>query len=178
MHVQWFPGHMAKTRRIISEHLKEVDIVAEIVDARIPVSSRNPVINELLEGKKRIILLNKSDLSDDKINREWQEHFATLNIPILIPAAIGLGIGALLISFFMNKALNESNQQTAGMMKMMQFIFPVMILWMARAFPSGLALYWAVSQIIQIFFNIHLASIRKKMKREKEKEAAKKRMKK
>ena len=93
INIQWFPGHMAKTRRIISEHLKEVDIVAEIVDARIPVSSRNPVINELLEGKKRIILLNKSDLSDDKINREWQEHFATLNIPtILLSCDTGKGI--------------------------------------------------------------------------------------
>jgi len=95
--------------------------------------------------------------------------------PWILPIIAGVGT---FISFFMNKALNESNQQTAGMMKMMQFIFPVMILWMARAFPSGLALYWAVSQIIQIFFNIHLASIRKKMKREREIEAAKKKMKK
>ncbi len=93
INIQWFPGHMAKTKRIISEHLKEVDIVAEIVDARIPVSSRNPVINELLDGKKRIILLNKSDLSDDKINREWQEFFASFDIPaILLSCDTGKGI--------------------------------------------------------------------------------------
>ena len=93
INIQWFPGHMAKTRRIISEHLKEVDIVAEIVDARIPVSSRNPVLNELLEGKKRIILLNKSDLSDDKINRMWQEHFGSMDIPaILLSCDTGKGI--------------------------------------------------------------------------------------
>ena len=57
------------------------------------------------------------------------------------------------------------------MMKMMKFIFPIMILWMARAFPSGLALYWAVSQIIQIFFNLHLNSVRKKLKKESEAKA-------
>ncbi|MDO4545894.1 MAG: YidC/Oxa1 family membrane protein insertase, partial [Bacillota bacterium] len=58
--------------------------------------------------------------------------------------------------------------QMGGMMKMMKYIFPIMILWMARAFPSGLALYWAVSQVMQIFFNIHLASVRKKLKKEAE----------
>ena len=74
----------------------------------------------------------------------------------------------------MNQALNDtvsSNpqmNQMNGMMKMMKYIFPIMILWMARSFPSGLALYWAVSQIIQIFFNIHMASIRKKLKMEAE----------
>ena len=95
--------------------------------------------------------------------------------PWILPIIAGVGT---FVSFTMNQALNEGNQQTAGMMKMMQFIFPIMILWMARAFPSGLALYWAVSQVIQIFFNIHLASIRKKLKREKEIKEAKKKMKK
>lgn len=95
--------------------------------------------------------------------------------PWILPIVAGV---ATFISFTMNKALNESNQQTAGMMKMMQFVFPVMILWMAKSFPSGLALYWAVSQIVQIFLNIHLSTIRKKMKREREVEKAKKKMKK
>ena len=63
---------------------------------------------------------------------------------------------------------NAAGNQMQGMTKMMQYVFPVMILWMARSFPSGLALYWAVSQIIQIFFNIHMSSIRKKMKQESE----------
>ena len=70
----------------------------------------------------------------------------------------------------MNRMLQDTGSdaanQSAAMMKMMQYIFPLMILWMARSFPSGLALYWAVSQIIQIGFNIHLQSIRKKIKRE------------
>lgn len=96
--------------------------------------------------------------------------------PWILPIIAGVGT---FVSFTMNQMLNEStNNQVAGMMKMMQFIFPIMILWMARAFPSGLALYWAVSQVIQIFFNIHMASIRKKMKREKEAAASKKKMKK
>ncbi len=95
--------------------------------------------------------------------------------PWILPIIAGVGTFA---SFTMNRALNEGNQQTEGMMRMMQFIFPIMILWMARAFPSGLALYWAVSQIIQIFFNIHLSSVRKKMKRESEIKKAKKKMKK
>ena len=70
----------------------------------------------------------------------------------------------------MNRMLQDTGSdaanQSAAMMKMMQYIFPIMILWMARSFPAGLALYWAVSQIIQIGFNIHLQSIRKKIKRE------------
>ena len=70
----------------------------------------------------------------------------------------------------MNQLLSgkdNANNQMGGMMKMMQFIFPIMILWMARSFPSGLALYWAVSQIIQIFFNIHMATLRKKLRNDK-----------
>jgi YidC/Oxa1 family membrane protein insertase len=70
----------------------------------------------------------------------------------------------------MNRMLQDTGSdaanQSAAMMKMMQYIFPIMILWMARSFPAGLALYWAVSQIIQIGFNIHLQTIRKKIKRE------------
>lgn len=91
--------------------------------------------------------------------------------PWILPIIAGV---ATFISFTMNQALNDtvsSNpqmNQMNGMMKMMKYIFPIMILWMARSFPSGLALYWAVSQIIQIFFNIHMASIRKKLKMEAE----------
>lgn len=96
--------------------------------------------------------------------------------PWILPIIAGIGT---FISFTMNQALSDNtNAQSAGMMKMMKYLFPIMILWMARAFPSGLALYWAVSQVIQIFFNIHMASIRKKMKRESEIAKAKKKMKK
>ena len=86
--------------------------------------------------------------------------------PWILPIIAGV---ATFISFTMNQALSDTggaNNPANGMMKMMKYVFPVMILWMARSFPSGLSLYWAVSQIIQIFFNIHMASIRKKMKNE------------
>ena len=75
MNIQWYPGHMTKTRRQIEADLKLVDAVCEIVDARIPVSSRNPDIDELGKGKARIILLNKSDLADAGLNQEWESFF-------------------------------------------------------------------------------------------------------
>ena len=70
--IQWFPGHMAKTRRMISENLKNVDIVIEILDARIPYSSRNPEISRLAEGKPTLLLLNKASLADPEQNKRWQ----------------------------------------------------------------------------------------------------------
>lgn len=73
--IQWFPGHMAKTRRLISESLSLVDCVAEVIDARIPESSRNPELDELCAAKPRILLLNKSDLADEKTTAEWVAAF-------------------------------------------------------------------------------------------------------
>lgn len=73
--INWYPGHMKKTRELISENLKLVDMVIEVIDARIPVSSRNPIIDEIVGKKPRIVLLNKSDLSDASQNRAWGEHF-------------------------------------------------------------------------------------------------------
>ena len=73
--VQWFPGHMAKTRRKIKESLPLVDAVVEIVDARIPESSRNPELDDITSGKPRIILLNKSDVADQNATRAWMDHF-------------------------------------------------------------------------------------------------------
>lgn len=73
--INWYPGHMKKTRELIEANLKMVDLVIEVVDARIPVSSRNPVIDQLILGKKRLIVLNKSDLSAPKSNEEWTEYF-------------------------------------------------------------------------------------------------------
>ncbi len=71
--IQWFPGHMAKTRRMISDNLKHVDIVIEILDARIPYSSRNPEISRLTAGKPTLLLLNKASLADPKQNARWTE---------------------------------------------------------------------------------------------------------
>ena len=73
--VQWFPGHMAKTRRQIKESLKLVDAVTELLDARIPLSSRNPEIDEIVSGKPRIILLNKCDVADDNLTKQWISYF-------------------------------------------------------------------------------------------------------
>ena len=73
--INWYPGHMKKTREMIQENLKMVDLVVEVTDARIPISSRNPIINELTAGKERIIILNKNDLADPETNDEWKEKF-------------------------------------------------------------------------------------------------------
>ena len=71
--INWYPGHMAKTKREIEEDLKLIDVVIELLDARIPISSRNPDIQRITKNKKKIILLNKCDLSDDKLNQKWIE---------------------------------------------------------------------------------------------------------
>jgi len=78
--IQWFPGHMAKTRRLISENLKLCDIVVEILDARIPRSSKNPIIDELLGQKPRLSLLNKCDIADKEVTEDWLRYFKENNI--------------------------------------------------------------------------------------------------
>ena len=75
MHFQWYPGHMTKARRMMQENIKLVDLIIELVDARIPLSSRNPDIDELGRNKARLILLNKADLAEDRKNDEWLEYF-------------------------------------------------------------------------------------------------------
>ncbi len=74
-HVQWFPGHMAKTRRIMQSNLKLVDAVVEITDARIPYSSRNPEMDRLVGAKPRLLLLNKADSADETITSQWIDHY-------------------------------------------------------------------------------------------------------
>ena len=75
INLNWYPGHMAKTRKEIIEDLKLIDVVIELLDSRIPISSRNPDIAEITKNKDRIIVLNKSDLSDKKENEKWMKHF-------------------------------------------------------------------------------------------------------
>ena len=82
--IQWFPGHMTKTRRMIEENLRLVDAVVEIVDSRIPESSRNPVINELVSSKPRILLLNKCDYSDDSATNRWREYYEKQGFGVLV----------------------------------------------------------------------------------------------
>lgn len=74
--IQWFPGHMTRTRRRLEQYLPQVDLVAEIADARIPVSSRNPELSRLVEGKPRLLVLNKADMADEAATRAWLEYFA------------------------------------------------------------------------------------------------------
>jgi len=78
MNLQWFPGHMAKTRRLIEENLKLVDIVIELLDARIPQSSKNPEIDSLIKDKPRLVLLNKSDIADESVTNAWIESYRRL----------------------------------------------------------------------------------------------------
>lgn len=75
MNYQWYPGHMTKAKRMMEENIKLIDLIIELVDARIPLSSRNPDIDQLGKNKSRVILLNKSDLADQKYNKKWMEYF-------------------------------------------------------------------------------------------------------
>lgn len=80
MQIQWYPGHMTKARRMMEENIKLIDLVIELIDARAPLSTRNPDIDTLAKNKFRLILLNKSDMSDKAANKEWIEYFKNLNI--------------------------------------------------------------------------------------------------
>lgn len=87
MNINWYPGHMAKTKRQIQEDLKLIDVVVELLDSRIPISSRNPDINTIVKEKKKIIVLNKSDLADEKETIKWVEYFTAQKIPAVITDA-------------------------------------------------------------------------------------------
>ena len=96
MELQWFPGHMAKTRRLISDNLKLVDIVIELVDARLPLSSRNPEIDAIVGKKPRIVVLNKCDIADPDANNLWIEYFKSKGISaFLADCRSGYGFSAL-----------------------------------------------------------------------------------
>lgn len=84
MNINWFPGHMKKTKEIIIDNLKLVDVVLEIIDSRIPISSRNPMIDEIVADKPRMIIMNKSDLSDPEENKKWVKKFRDEGIPALL----------------------------------------------------------------------------------------------
>lgn len=93
MTIQWFPGHMAKARRQVTEKLKLVDIIFELVDARIPQSSRNPMIDEIIQHKPRIVLLNKADMADKERTKQWINYFKKQGIQALaINSHAGVGM--------------------------------------------------------------------------------------
>lgn len=96
MNIQWFPGHMAKTRRLITENLKLVDIVVELKDARIPYSSTNPILKEILGNKPRVIALNKCDMADENALKEWIDYYKAQGITAVpVDSIKGTGIGTL-----------------------------------------------------------------------------------
>lgn len=96
MTIQWFPGHMAKARRQVTEKLALIDVVIELLDARLPLSSRNPMIDEIVSDKPRLILLNKADLADEKATEEWISYFRGLGVRTLpIDALSGKGVNKL-----------------------------------------------------------------------------------
>ena len=93
MNIQWYPGHMTKTRRMIAENLKYVDVVAEVIDARIPIASRNPDIDELVGSKPRVVILNRSDQADPSASRLWGAYFRSRGTAVLeCDARSGAGV--------------------------------------------------------------------------------------
>lgn len=113
--INWYPGHMAKTRRQIEADLKMVDIVIELLDARIPIASQNPDIANLTKKKKKIIVLNKCDLSNEKQNQGWLTYFEKKGVPaVLTDANSGKGIDQCIrkIEDIMNAELQS--QATKG----------------------------------------------------------------
>ena len=108
--IQWFPGHMAKTRRMITENLKNVDVVIEILDARIPKSSRNPEIVSMTAQKPTILLLNKATLADPAMTKKWCEYYSNeKTICITTDCVSGMGINK--INEAVNKVLAEKIQR-------------------------------------------------------------------
>ncbi len=96
MNYQWYPGHMTKAKRMMQENIKLVDLIIELVDARIPAASRNPDIDELGKGKSRIVLLNKSDLADPLFNKQWSSWFEEAGVHVLeVNSKTGAGIKSI-----------------------------------------------------------------------------------
>lgn len=114
--IQWFPGHMAKTRRLIQANLKLVDMVLEITDARIPQSSRNPELDRWVEGKPRMLVLNKCDNADPSMTKRWLRYYEKRGIPAMAcDCKTGAGTGAFLP--LVKKTLAEllANREAKGM---------------------------------------------------------------
>jgi len=96
--IQWYPGHMAKTRRMIEENLKNIDVVVEILDARIPFSGRNPNFDDIIINKPRLVVMNKYDLADPSVTDRWISWYQKQNIKVIpISCATGLGINKISI---------------------------------------------------------------------------------
>ncbi len=103
--INWYPGHMAKTKKQIIQDLKLIDVVIEVLDARLPKSSHNPDLEDILKNKKRVVLLNKSDLAEEKENQKWIKYFEKNNIP------------AVLADCNQGKGMRESLDEIRGIMQ-------------------------------------------------------------
>ncbi len=105
MNIQWFPGHMAKTRRLLAENLKLVDVVVELLDARIPDSSKNPEIDSIIQNKPRLLVLNKADTADAERSEEWAVWYKSR------------GVQAIFVDSIKGAGLNKLKAQLKAMMK-------------------------------------------------------------
>jgi ribosome biogenesis GTPase A len=105
MNIQWFPGHMAKTRRLLTENLNLVDVVVELLDARIPASSKNPEIDSIVKNKPRLIVLNKSDMADPEISKDWASWYKSKGMHVIFADSIK------------GKGMNQLKNQLKVMMK-------------------------------------------------------------
>lgn len=113
MNINWFPGHMAKTKRQIMEDLKLIDVIVEILDARIPMSSQNPDVKGYSKNKKKVVVLNKADLADETETKKWVKYFASKGIPAVITDAnSGKGINDVIRA--VREVSKESQEKFAG----------------------------------------------------------------
>ncbi len=106
MNIQWYPGHMTKTKRMMTENISLVDIVIELLDARVPLSSKNPDIDNLARNKFRIIILNKVDLADDKKTKLWEEYFKAKGFKVVLVNSVS-GSGIKNIAEFSRELMKE-----------------------------------------------------------------------
>jgi ribosome biogenesis GTPase A len=130
--INWYPGHMKKTRELIQANLKLVDAVIEVIDARIPISSRNPIINELVQTKPRIIVLNKSDLADPSASKQWRDHLTSEGSKVLTMNCMS-GDGVKELFKLLDKMAEEKNKD-----KVMQKPYRLMIVGVPNVGKSSL----------------------------------------
>ncbi|MCL2036543.1 MAG: ribosome biogenesis GTPase YlqF [Oscillospiraceae bacterium] len=117
--IHWFPGHMAKTRRVIEENLKLIDVLVEITDARIPESGRNPLLSQIAGNKPRILLLNKRDYADDSATRSWLEYYKNVCGITAISCDCRSGAGLSGLNALFKKINNDSGKRYHGATRIM-----------------------------------------------------------
>ena len=98
MNIQWFPGHMTKARRMIEEDIKLVDVVVELLDARIPYSSKNPEVRDYIRQKPQLLVLNKADIADPSVTQEWISYYRTKGISTVETDSVHGGGIAMVLS--------------------------------------------------------------------------------